>query len=96
MSYKLQQEGEEVVLLEISPIVAVLKETIFSNINATDKFHRQGKQLDDLKLINFDATKLHYLKRTDENFKLHQAEVMVEKFIPLKYIFNLEQLLSNQ
>lgn len=92
MSYKLKQAGEHVVWLEISPVVILLKDTIFSDINAADSNHHQGGSISDLKRINFDATKMHYLQRNDINFKPHQAEVMVKTFLPKKYILNLESI----
>lgn len=92
MSYKLKQAGEHVVWLEISPVVILLKDTIFSDINAADSNHHQGGSISDLKRINFDATKMHYLQRNDINFKPHQAEVMVKTFLPKKYIINLESI----
>ena len=92
LSYKLKQAGEHVVLLEISPVVILLKDTIFSDINAADSNHHQGGSISDLKRINFDATKMHYLQRNDINFKPHQAEVMVKTFLPKKYILNLENV----
>ena len=42
-----------------------------------------------LEPVDFDATKMHYLRSDDPNFKPHQAEVMVKTFIPLKYIENI-------
>ena len=92
MSYRLKQAGEHVVWLEISPVVILLKDTIFSDINAADNNHHQGGSISDLKRINFDATKMHYLQRNDVNFKPHQAEVMVKTFLPKKYILNLESI----
>jgi hypothetical protein len=40
-------------------------------------------------MVDFDATRMHYLRSDDPKFKLHQAEVMVKTFIPLKYIENI-------
>mgnify|MGYP001774900712 CR=1 FL=1 len=92
MSYRLKQNGEEVVVLEINPIVAVLKDTIFSDINAADRSHHQGGNIEDLQRINFEATRMRFVSRDDPNFKPHQAEVMVKRFLPARYIDNLDNL----
>lgn len=92
MAYRLKQNGEEVVILKINPIVAVLKDTIFSDINAADRSHQQGGDIEDLKRINFEATKMRFVSRDDPNFKLHQAEVMVKRFLPARYIENLNSI----
>ena len=92
MAYRLKQNGEEVVILKINPIVAVLKDTIFSDINAADRSHQQGGAIEDLKRINFEATKMRFVSRDDPNFKPHQAEVMVKRFLPARYIENLNSI----
>ena len=66
--------------------MALLKDTQFSDMNAADKRHTHGKELEHLERVNFNATKRHYLRSEDPDFKPHQAEVMVKTFIPLKYI----------
>ena len=52
-------------------------------------FILMGGSLLDLKRVNFDATKRHFVSKNDEDFKPHQAEVMVKTFVPLKYIVNI-------
>lgn len=94
MAYRLKQQGENVVLLEISPIVAVLKESLFSDMNAADKAHHQGADIESLKRINFEATKERFVSRDSEYFKPHQAEVMVRTMVPLYFICNLEELIQ--
>jgi hypothetical protein len=69
--------------------VALLKDVQYSDMNAADKRHTHGKSLKHLKMVNFEATRMHYLRSEDPNFKLHQAEVMVKTFVPLKYIVNI-------
>ena len=34
---------------------------------------------------------LHYVRKDDDDFKPHQAEVMVKTFVPKKYIVNLDK-----
>lgn len=89
MAYRLKQSGSDIKVLRIKIDVALLKETLFSDINAADKLHTHGSSLEDLKRVNFTATKRHYISRNDEDFKPHQAEVMVKTFVPLKYIENI-------
>ena len=91
MAYKLTLAGKQVVVLEINPIVAVLADTLFSDRNAADASHHQGGQLADLMRVNFEATQQHYVSRSDQSFKPHQAEVMVKTFVPACYIYNLER-----
>lgn len=89
MAYRLKKSGSSIKVLRISIDVALLKDTQFSDMNAADKRHTHGKCLEHLQMVNFDATKMHYLRSDDPNFKPHQAEVMVKTFIPLKYIENI-------
>lgn len=89
MAYRLQKSGSDIVVLRIKIDVALLKDTLFSDINAADKLHTHGGSLEDLKRVNFRATKRHYVSKNDEDFKPHQAEVMVKTFVPLKYIENI-------
>ena len=85
MAYRLKQSGSNIVVLRINVDVALLKDTQFSDMNAADKRH----YLAHLQMVDFNATRMHYLRSDDPNFKLHQAEVMVKTFIPLKYIENI-------
>lgn len=89
MAYRLQQSGSDIEILRIKIDVALLKGTLFSDINAADKLHTHGGRLEDLQRVNFKATKRHYVPKNDEDFKPHQAEVMVKTFVPLKYIENI-------
>ena len=89
MMYRLKQSGSEIKLLKIKIDVALLKDTQFSDINAADKLHTHGKSLEHLKMVDFDATKMHYVSKESPSFKPHQAEVMVKTFVPLKYIVNI-------
>jgi len=89
MAYRLKQSGSNIKILKIKADVALLKDVQFSDMNAADKRHTHGKTLGHLQMVDFDATKMHYLRSDDPNFKPHQAEVMVKTFIPLKYIVNI-------
>lgn len=89
MAYRKEQEGAEIVLLHISTEVATFKSTVFSNMNATDNNHAHGTELEDLQRVNFKAVKRTCVSHEDEDFKAHQAEVMVRTFIPTRYILNI-------
>lgn len=90
MMYRHKQNGVDLMLLKIDIEVATWKDTLFSDMNATDKNHTHGDNLNDLKRVNFEAVKRNYVSRNDDDFKPHQAEVMVKTFIPIKYIKNID------
>ena len=94
MSYRLKDTEGGLVWLQINPIVAVFRESLFSDINAAARGHHQGASLQDLKLINFEATKQRHVTRNSEFFKQHQAEVMVKHRVPAQFILNLDELLA--
>lgn len=89
MAWRLQQSGSEIKVLRIKIDVALLKDTLFSDINAADSGHTHGSCLEYLENVNFSAVKRNYVRKNDPDFKPHQAEVMVKTFIPLKYIENI-------
>lgn len=79
------------VLLRIKVDVAFFRDTLFSDINAADSGHSRGSDATFIENnIRFSATKKHYVKNTDPDFKHHQAEVLVKTFIPLEYIENID------
>lgn len=90
MMYRLGMDGYNLVLLKIDIEVATFETTRFSTINATDNRQENGTTLQDLKRVDIRATQRHYIPREDEDFKPHQAEVLVKTFIPSRYILNLD------
>lgn len=90
MQYRHKCNGVRLVLLKIDKEVATWKDTLFSDINATDNNHHCGGSFDDLKKVNFSAVKRSYVSRDDADFKPHQAEILVRTFIPVKYIKNID------
>ena len=90
MAYRLKQEGKTLVLLKIKIDVATWEDTLFSNINATDVGHSHGGTLSDLQKIKWGAVKRNYVSRDDEDFKYHQAEILVKTAIPKEFIVNLD------
>lgn len=57
MAFRLKQSGSDIVILQVKADVALLKNTLFSDINAADKLHTHGGELEDLERVNFNATK---------------------------------------
>lgn len=89
MAYRKICDGSDIIILKISTEVALLKNTQFSDMNATDGMHSHGLNLADLEKVNFSATQRKYVKRDDPDFKYLQAEVMVKTCVPIKYIINI-------
>lgn len=94
MAYRLYQESEghaNLVLLKIKIDVAMFENTLFSDVNATDKRAQIGSDKGFLdEHIDFDAISLDWCWGSDPRFKKRQAEIMVKTFIPTKYIVNLD------
>lgn len=90
MTYRLKQNGRQLVLLRIGLKAAVLRNTLFSNMNATDNEHSSGPRMLDLQKVNMDAVKETFVRRDSEYFKPHQAEVLVKTFVPLDLIENID------
>jgi len=89
MSYRLRKVGADIVILKISLDPVIFIDTMFSDMNATDKLHKHGGTLDDLKRVKLECTKLDYAEGMDRKYQ--QAEVMVKTFLPAKYILNLNE-----
>jgi hypothetical protein len=92
MMYIARKQGRisNPVILEIDIEVVYWTETRFSNMNATKNGHNEGKNLSDLNRIKFPVVKQKNHFNLDEDDKpYYQAEIMVKKFIPLKYINNI-------
>ena len=78
------------VVLKIDPCIVTFRDTLFSDMNATSTNHHRGKKLEDLKRIRFDiCLSKNYFNLSDAEKPYYQAEVMVKRFIPTKYILNL-------
>lgn len=95
MMYRLEQLGYDLVILYIHPIVAMFKDTLFSNVNATDNDCLIGGELRNLMSLSRYAGSKSYVSRDDKCFKAKQGEVLIPHFIPLKYIINIYDLVSN-
>lgn len=95
MMYVALNEGRisNPVILEIDPQIASLKDTLYSNMNATKTGHHSGGSISDLKKIRFNiCLNSSYRSLSDSEKSYYQAEIMVKQFIPEKYILNLHQL----
>ena len=84
------RNSRDMVTLFIHPIVCLLPDTLFCNMNATDRDHLLGPNLEDLQRVNFFAVYSHYSKAGTKLFKPKQAEVLVKNFIPINYIVNID------
>lgn len=94
MMYVARKEGRitDPVILEINPEVIALKDTMFSNMNATKKGHKKGTGIKDLKRVDFNICLQNNQFDLEEYEKAYyQSEVMVKQFIPSKYIMNLNE-----
>lgn len=80
------------VIMEISIEVANFLTTLFSDINAADKSHRVGDNLQFIKSLNFVIFNRHYFDLSELEKKQYQAEILVKTHIPSKYIINLHKL----
>lgn len=89
MAYRLKKAGCDVKVLIVKIDAALLKGTLYCDMNAADSGHTAGPRLEDLKRINFAATKKSFITRFSKDFKAHQAEVLVKTFVPLEYILNI-------
>lgn len=100
MMNRLKNDGYDLILLQIHPIVAMLDGTLFSNINATDNDCKVGGELKNFESLVKNAGwipnifRVHPINlRTDSiYFKLNQGEVLVPHFLPIRYIMNIYDL----
>ena len=94
MSYIATKEGriQSLEWLTIDTKVATLRNTIFSDMNATKTGFKKGKDANFLKKhVKFDVVKWRnqWNPTTNEKSHYYQAEVMVKEHVPLEYILNL-------
>lgn len=95
MMYNALSDGRIVdpVILIIKIDVAALKETSYSNMNATIRRREElniGGTLDDLKQVHFETVRQqNHFNLDDFEKPFYQAEVMVKSFVPAEYIINI-------
>lgn len=89
MAYR--KKSSNLVLLKIDIEVASFWGTLFSDINAASHQHKHGGSFSDLKRVDLAAVKKKYVSKDDQDYRKHQAEVMVKSYVPQNYIINLNQ-----
>lgn len=77
------------VILEISIEVATISTTLFSDINAADRYHKIGEDIAFLRQLNYGLFKRSYFDLSEVEKKKYQAEILVKSYIPTKFIKNL-------
>lgn len=95
MLYIAKREGRIInpVILEIKLEVSYLRNTRFSNMNATKNGHQQGLTLADLQRIRFDLVlQPNQFDISDSEKHFYQAEILVLEKIPLEYITNINNV----
>lgn len=81
-------ESKDWVLLRISTEVAELEETMFTDMEATQKEHHHGAQYEDLLKVNIEATQRPVTELAPKYWQ-NQSEVMIKDRIPMRYILNI-------
>lgn len=91
MGWRLKmRENRDFVVLMVDRRVAFSKDTLFSNINATNPNHHHGGELSDLQAVNWEAVNAVYSAMDSLQHEQMTAEVMVKKNIPIEYILNID------
>lgn len=83
------KEGAKLIMLKVSTEVALFEDTIFTNIEATHSGLSFGSSLNDLCKVRIPATSRVNVPPNDQDYLHSQAEILVKRFIPLKYIVNI-------
>ena len=79
-------------ILIVSTEVAEFESTLFSDMNAADKRHTVGNNIEFLKKIDHTIFLRHYHFLSDYDKKKYQAEILVKTSVPIKYITNINSL----
>ena len=85
-----RNKSYNLVWLKIKLDVALAKETLFSDMNATKLGHHLGGRFEDFQKVDFEAVKTEFLCYGTPQYNKHQAEVLVKTFIPIEYIVNID------
>lgn len=96
MCFVAKQDGRiaNEVILEIDPDVIFWESTKFTTMNAAKNGVSADGTLEKLSSMRFNIFQRRYFDLTDEEKPYYQAEVLVHKMLPLRYIINLEKLKS--
>lgn len=92
MAYRVSQDNNNapMVLLKIDPAVALWDDVHFTDINEADSNRICLPGFEGLMLVHMDAVKRTYVCKNDPDFHYHQAEILVRRHIPLRYIMNID------
>ena len=88
----ISQEKRELIWLEIDMNVALLGDTLFSDLNATDNNVKISSDFNFLKSLNFNIFNKRWNTLNFKEKKEYQAEILVKEFLPIKYITNINTL----
>jgi type II secretory pathway pseudopilin PulG len=93
MMYVAKKDGrlKSPIVLEIDPAVIFLQATKFSEMNAVKNGVVANGELDKFLEIRFNIFKKRYFDLTDEEKPYYQAEVLIHRMLPAKYILNLDR-----
>lgn len=80
------------VILEISPEVVFFEQTKFSDQNATKSGVKVSSSFELFNSLKFHLFQKQYFDLSEEDKSCFQAEVLVFKNIPLKYILNISSI----
>lgn len=94
MMYVASKDGrlKSPIVLEIDPAVIFFQATKFSEMNAVKNGVFANGELDKFLEIRFNVFRKRYFDLTDDEKPYYQAEVLIHKMLPAKYILNLDQL----
>lgn len=94
MMYVARKDGrlKSPIILEIDPAVIFLQETKFSEMNAVKNGVFANSNLDKFSEIKFNIFSKRFFDLTDDEKPYYQAEVLVHRMLPAKYILNLDRL----
>jgi hypothetical protein len=86
-------EAKDLITLYIDKKVMLWRDTLFSDKNATANDARVGENIEHLKNIRFDIVlgKTPYYELSEEEKSFYQAEVLVKRHIPRRFITNLDK-----
>ncbi|MCL1603979.1 DarT ssDNA thymidine ADP-ribosyltransferase family protein [Succinatimonas hippei] len=90
-----QRRIEFAVILQINPLVACLKSTQFSNMNATKSGHSLGDTCEFLSSIPFEVFSEDYRALSEESKNYYQAEILVNGSVPIEDILNINTVASS-
>lgn len=77
-------------VIKVDPRIIYLKTTKFSCYNANDFKTKIGDSFSDFCRIKFEFCKSSkYFEKDSEGFKCHQAEVLVLRNIPIKFLYRV-------